>query len=74
MITVLPEKGQCWRHWKGDLYTILAVGRMEADLTPVVTYANEDGCWVRPLSEFLDIVDGREPAPRFALEYGADAE
>jgi hypothetical protein len=35
---VLPESGDQWRHFKGGLYDIVCVARLEEDLTPVVVY------------------------------------
>ena len=46
-----------YRHKKtGGLYTEMARGKLEADLTPMVIYrAHKDGTvWVRPVSEFDD--------------------
>lgn len=50
------EFGTRWRHRKGGEYVVIAVGRIEADLSPVVVYQSEkDGhVWVRPLAEFED--------------------
>ena len=46
------------RHYKGGLYREIGRGKIEADQTPAVIYANEFGeVWVRPAAEF----DG--PAP-----------
>jgi hypothetical protein len=43
------------RHRKGGLYRVVARGRIEADLSPVVIYEARDGTtWVRPEAEFDD--------------------
>ena len=61
-----------YRHRKGGLYRIIARGRLESDLTPVVIYQALAGSeyWVRPTAEFedgrfeaLDRLDGKEPTP-----------
>lgn len=48
--------GTYWRHRKtGALYRVIAVGRIEADLTPCVIYQGPSGdVWVRPREEFMD--------------------
>lgn len=53
----LAAQGNGWRpthrHYKGGLYRVVALGRIEADLSPVVIYDNENGeTWVRPADEF----------------------
>lgn len=53
---LLPA-GDGWRpthrHYKGGLYRVIARGRVEADLSPVVIYDNEKGeTWVRPVDDF----------------------
>lgn len=52
---VLPN--QVYEHRKtGGLYEVLCLANLEADLTPVVVYADKrsNKTWVRPLSEFKD--------------------
>lgn len=48
--------GSLWKHRKGGYYEVLAVGRIEADLAPVVIYQSkiDRHVWVRPLAEFED--------------------
>lgn len=49
------EVGSRWEHRKGGRYTVVAVGVIEATLTPAVVYRSGNGnVWVRPLAEFLD--------------------
>lgn len=46
------------RHYKGSLYRVVAEGRIEADLSPVVIYDDKEGnVWVRPHDDF----HGRDP-------------
>jgi hypothetical protein len=49
-------EGSLWKHRKGGFYKVLAVGRIEADLAPVVVYQSQKDwlVWVRPLAEFED--------------------
>lgn len=56
--------GQRWRHYKGGVYTVIAVGLVEATLDPMVVYAGHDGIvWVRTLFVWLEEV--AESTPRF---------
>lgn len=52
------ETGQVWKHYKGGVYTIIAVGKLEVDLTLMVVYkSNDDGSvWIRPQHDFLQVV------------------
>ena len=57
-----------YRHYKGGLYKVLALGTHSETVEPVVIYeACDNGeLWVRPLSMFKEFVQlhGR-PCPRF---------
>lgn len=45
-----------WRHYKGNIYILIALSRLEATLEPHVVYKKGEGIygeyWVRPLSEW----------------------
>lgn len=62
----VPSPGERARHYKGGLYRVLAVGRDESTLAPVVVYESLDnhGVWVRSLKDWLTPVSG---APRFRI-------
>lgn len=51
---VLPRIGRLYKHYKGDTYKALLIGRDEETRADVVVYAAEPGgqVWVRPLAEF----------------------
>jgi hypothetical protein len=74
MIDMIPEQ-QGWRpthrHYKGGLYRVIARGKIEADLSPVVIYDNENGeTWVRPENDFYSSIDcGEGEIPRFVLRF-----
>lgn len=56
------------RHYKGGLYRELMRGTLEASMTPVVVYQNQEGrVWVRPVREFDGEIDEGELGliPRF---------
>lgn len=50
------DTGTRWRHRKGGEYTVIGVGRIEADLSPVIVYRDDKlgRVWVRPVGEFED--------------------
>lgn len=68
--------GSLFRHFKGNTYKVLAVGRHSETLELHVVYQalyshpvmGEMALWVRPLSMFLETVevDGKQ-VPRFSL-------
>ena len=68
--------GQRYMHYKGKMYTILAIGKDSDTLEDVVIYQGEyedpefglHPVWVRSLTEFVEIltVDGKI-FPRFIL-------
>lgn len=49
-----PQDGAIYRHWKGGLYRVLMVARVEATQDRVVVYAPFAGgmAWTRPIREF----------------------
>lgn len=55
----LPNKGELWKHYKGGVYEIIGVGRIEynSELCVVYKKTNDDNIWVRPLSDFFDLVE-----------------
>jgi hypothetical protein len=52
--------GQVWRHYRGGIYKVLCLAKIEADETPVVVYMSPETkqAWVRPVTEWLETVDG----------------
>lgn len=66
MRTCEVKAGQVWRHWKGNLYQVMCVGTLEANMTPMVIYRSASGegtIWVRPLIEFLGETYDRATTP-----------
>lgn len=60
----------CYRHYKGDEYTVLGIARHSETLEQLVVYRQEYGdhrLWVRPAAMFGEtvMVDGMA-VPRFA--------
>jgi hypothetical protein len=54
-----PLPGQRFRHYKGGLYEVVAVARLEATHEPLVVYRAEvDGTvWARPLAQWSETVE-----------------
>lgn len=63
-----PVVGQTYRHFKGNIITILAIATHTETMEEMVVY-NHDGCvWVRPMEMFLSKVD-KEKYPDVNQEY-----
>ncbi len=46
-----------YRHYKGAIYEVIALGKIEATLEDVVIYQGAGGIvWVRPYKDFIAIV------------------
>ncbi len=63
-----PKTGQIFRHYKGDLYKIVATGFLEDTLAPCVIYRSlqMNTVWVRSAQNFLETVEHNDSTqPRF---------
>ncbi|PKL36550.1 DUF1653 domain-containing protein [Candidatus Peregrinibacteria bacterium HGW-Peregrinibacteria-1] len=51
-----PVAKEVYRHFKGGMYEVVTLAKMEADLEEVVVYRSLDGgeVYVRPLVSFLE--------------------
>ena len=63
-----------YRHYKGNLYHVIGIGRHTESLEEVVVYqslSGDHGLWVRPKGMFLETVnyEGKEQ-PRFSFMKG----
>lgn len=60
-----------YRHYKGNLYEVIGVGKLENNLQDVVIYrscVHPDEIWVRSVTDFLETVDYEgKNIPRFIL-------
>ncbi|MEY4654591.1 MAG: hypothetical protein RI884_3172 [Pseudomonadota bacterium] len=66
------QPGVTLRHYKGGVYRVVGLCRIEATLKTGVLYqacqGDEDVVWMRPLAEFSDLVTTPEGlVPRFAV-------
>ena len=49
--------GKKYRHFKGNVYTILHIAKHSETLEELVIYERDNKVWARPLSMFLDNED-----------------
>lgn len=66
------QPGVTLRHYKGGIYRVVGLCRIEATLKTGVLYqacqGDEDVVWMRPLAEFSDIVTTTDgPVTRFVV-------
>lgn len=63
-----PIAGEKYRHFKGNVIEIIAVGKNTEDLSSMVVYKHDGDIWIRPLDMFLSKVD-KEKYPDVKQEY-----
>ena len=62
------KAGQKYRHFKGNRYTVVAVGRNTETMEDMVVYRDDEHVWIRPLAMFCETVEKNgETFPRFSL-------
>lgn len=52
-----PVKGEKYRHFKGNIITILEIAKHTETLEEMVVYEHDGEVWVRPMEMFLEKVD-----------------
>lgn len=59
-----------YKHFKGNVYQVIALAKDSETLEEVVVYQNTDTdeCWIRPINDFLSKVD-KEKYPNVNQEY-----
>lgn len=63
------KTGDKFRHFKGTVYTVLAIAKHTENEEELVVYADDDGnTWARPLKMFSSLVD-KEKYPRVTQKY-----
>lgn len=72
----LPQKGECYRHFKGNRYQILAIAKHSETMEDLVVYEGlygEHPVYARPLAMFTSKVD-KEMFPNVTQEYRFELE
>ena len=62
----MVKEKEIYRHYKGNVYTIIAVAKHTETMEDMVVYTDNEHVWVRPLDMFEEEVevDGKR-IPRF---------
>ena len=70
MKDLTPKKGEIYRHFKGNLYEVLAIAMHTETEETMVVYKEVDGekTYVRPLDMFVSLVD-KEKYPEVMQTY-----
>lgn len=66
-----PKRGDIYKHFKGNMYEVIAIGLDSETLKEVVVYreiGKLDKIWVRPMIEFTSRVD-KEKYPDVEQEF-----
>lgn len=63
-----PNPGEVYRHFKGNIITIIDIARHTETLEEMVVYRHDGEVWVRPLAMFLSKVD-KEKYPNAKQTY-----
>ena len=58
----IPKKGEVYKHFKGNLYEVLAIAKHTETMEDMVVYQEYDGenVYVRPLEMFMSKVDSEK--------------
>ena len=62
------EAGKRYRHFKGNVVKVIAVGKHTETMENMVVYNHDDTIWIRPYNMFISKVD-KEKYPDIDQEY-----
>ncbi len=62
------EIGKKYKHFKGTIYTVIAIAKNTETLEELVIYKHDNDVWARPLDMFISKVD-KEKYPNVNQEY-----
>ena len=62
------EVGSNYRHFKGNVYKVIAIAKHSETNEDMVVYTSDDKTWVRPYSMFIEKVD-KNKYPESLQEY-----
>ena len=54
------KEGELYRHFKGNIYEIVAIAKNSEDLSLQVVYKRNNEYWVRPYEMFISEVDHKK--------------
>lgn len=63
-----PQAGDKYKHFKGMVVEIIAIGKDSENLEEMVVYKHNDEIWIRPINMFLSKVD-KEKYPDIKQKY-----
>lgn len=52
-----PKKNEKYRHFKGNIITVLEIAKNTETLEEMVVYEHDGEIWVRPMEMFISEVD-----------------
>ena len=71
----MPREGQYWRHFKGNLYYVIAVAKHTETDEEMVIYRDtnyDEKVWCRPVSMWDDLVVDKFGNPTCRFVYHSD--
>lgn len=65
----IPKQGEIYKHFKGDLYEVLAVAKHTETMEDMVVYKDAEGenVYVRPLSMFVNGFELQDETPVLSI-------
>lgn len=65
----LPQPGETWQHFKGNIYTIIGIAKDAETEEQHVVYKSLDGIiWMRPLDNFMQVLGDKDGTNFYRFE------